>query len=100
MKTLQFTKPSGQPVLVNLAHFVYAEPAGDGSSCNVYLSSREMIKVAETLTVIQSLVGEYVVPEAGDEVALLPGDEVALLPDDARASRRRKPVNPVSEVKG
>ncbi|MCU0515231.1 MAG: hypothetical protein MUE40_21975 [Anaerolineae bacterium] len=77
-------------MLVNLAHFVYAEPAGDGSSCNVYLSTREMIKVAETLAVIQSLL-EEVVPEAGDEVALLP--------NDAPASRRRKPTNPVTEVK-
>lgn len=78
--TIRATK-HGQPIVVNIASIAYVEPNGDGKSSNVYLTSRDMLVVHESLEVIEERMNNSTILISAGELA-----EIEALDAEQRAA--------------
>lgn len=80
MPTIRATnKKNGQEVVINVDRIVYAEPAGDGSSTNLYLSSRDMLSVTESLDVIEERMNTFTTLDIIEAAEMTSGEAVATI---------------------
>lgn len=95
-------RKNGLPLIINEQNITYVEPAGDGSSANIYLTSREMLQVSESLDVVEARMNNFAALEILEvrPESLNPADQPQQRETKPAGKKDKKPEETAPETKG